>query len=210
MNNLSLEECIRNLTKHGFETAVLPSVETAGERLRQEIEKFAPRTVSYGDSLTVKATGIIEELKNNPDITLYDGFNENASSKENMEKRRQGLLSDIFITGINAITEGGHLHWVDMTGNRIAPIAFGPKKVILLAGINKLVNTDSEAIWRIRKIAAPQNAQRHPDFKTPCVKTGECIDCNSPQRICNSRLILERCFPQKRILVILIEENVGL
>lgn len=205
-----LQECAKNLLKHGFEVTIVPTVNAAGERLREEIKQFSPQTVSYGDSMTVLATGIIEELRVNSELTFHDGFAPNTTWEEQLEKRRQGLISDLFFTGINAITVSGSLHWLDMIGNRIAPLAFGPKKVVLLAGKNKIVATKEEANRRIREIAAPRNVARHPRFKTPCAITGICADCNSAQRICNASLTIERSFPKGRILVILIEEEIGL
>ena len=124
--------------------------------------------------------------------------------------RRQGLLADLFLTGINAITLGGSLYWVDMVGNRVAPVLFGPRRVVLLAGRNKIAATQAEAEQRVREIAAPKNVARHPGFRTPCAVTGVCSDCNSPQRICNARVTLERCYPAGRILVLLIDEDLGL
>lgn len=206
----SLEDCARQLARGGFETEIVPDVTTAGLRLREEIRRVRPRTVSYGDSLTVRSTGIVEELRQTPGLTFYDGFDPALTREENLEQRRQGLLADLFFTGINAISMNGHLHWLDMVGNRIAPICFGPKRVVLLAGKNKLA-LDDEAAWeRIHEIAAPRNAARHEGFRTPCVVTGRCADCRSPQRICNARLTLDRCYPKGRILVILIEEEAGL
>ena len=205
-----IEVCAKNLAKHGFEVWISPSVEEAGLKLREEIKRFAPRTVSYGDSQTVIATGIIEELKEDKNIVFYDGFDKTITREEQLERRRQGLIADLFFTGINAISITGSLHWLDMIGNRIAPLSFGPERVILLAGQNKIVTDKTEAEKRIKEIAAPRNVSRHPNFKTPCAITGVCADCNSPQRICNARLTLERCFPKDRILVILIKENIGL
>lgn len=185
-------------------------MDEASVRIREEIKKYAPKTVSYGDSMTLRATGILNELNNDPEIIFYDGFDPALTREERIEERRKGLLSDLFLTGINAISMEGTLHWLDMIGNRIAPIAFGPRKVILIAGKNKLATTPAEAEKRIRTIASPLNAARHAGFSTPCVKTGKCFDCNSPQRICNAHLILERCFPKKRITIILTEEEAGL
>ena len=96
------------------------------------------------------------------------------------------------------------------SGNRIAPVAFGPRKVIIVAGRNKIVADRDEAEERIRRIAAPQNVARHPGFRTPCAKTGVCADCNSQDRICNTRMEMLRCWPDKRVLVILIDEDSGL
>lgn len=206
----SLEACAKKLIRHGFEVEIVPDVAKAGERLREEIKLFAPRTVSYGDSMTVRATGIVEELKGREDLVFYDGFDKDLTREENLEQRRQGMIADLFFTGINAISMTGSLYWLDMVGNRIAPLSFGPKRVVLLAGKNKLAATPEDAWQRIRDIAAPGNVARHPGFNTPCAKTGKCADCNSPQRICNARLSLERCFPKGRILVILIDEEAGL
>lgn len=119
-------------------------------------------------------------------------------------------MSDLFITGVNAVTEQGTLHWLDKVGNRIAPVAFGPRKVIIVAGRNKIVADRDEAEERIRRIAAPQNVARHPGFRTPCAKTGVCADCNSQDHICNTRMEMLRCWPDKRVLVILIDEDSGL
>lgn len=88
----------------------------------------------------------------------------------------------------------GHLHWLDMIGNRIAPVVFGPRHVILFAGKNKIIANDEEARQRIPQIAAPKNALKHTDFKTPCQKTGVCIDCNSPERICNTWMCMASAF----------------
>lgn len=210
MNELSLDICAKNLGKHGFEVEIVSSLEEAGNRLREEIEKIHPQTVSYGDSITVRKTGIVEELRQRKDLMFHDGFNPDLSREENMEERRKGLIADLFFTGINAVSVTGSLHWLDMVGNRIAPLSFGPKRVVLLTGKNKLVSTPEDAVKRIKEIAAPQNVARHPGFNTPCAKTGKCHDCNSPQRICNAWLTIERCFPKGRILVILIDEELGL
>ena len=119
-------------------------------------------------------------------------------------------MADLFITGINAVTMEGTLHWLDMVGNRIAPVAFGPRKVVLVAGSNKIVANREEAEERIRRIAAPQNIARHEGFRTPCAKTGVCMDCNSPDRICNTRMEMLRCHPKGRIHIILIDKDLGL
>jgi hypothetical protein len=115
----------------------------------------------------------------------------------------------MFLTGTNAITIKGQLVNLDMIGNRVAGIAFGPKKVIIFVGVNKIVETIDEAMTRIKSIAAPMNAIRHTDLKTPCQKTGKCMECNSPHRICNTWLITEKAYPQGRIKIIIIDEKLG-
>ena len=158
----------------------------------------------------MRGTGIVEWLRSNGRLTLLAGFDASKPYEERLEIRRRALLSDLFITGVNAVTEQGTLHWLDKVGNRIAPVAFGPRKVIIVAGRNKIVADRDEAEERIRRIAAPQNVARHPGFRTPCAKTGVCADCNSQDRICNTRMEMLRCWPDKRVLVILIDEDSGL
>lgn len=153
--------------------------------------------------------GILDDLRANPDIQFYDGFLPDMDREEKWEIRRRGMTADLFLTGVNAVSMKGTLHWVDMVGNRVAPVAFGPRHVILLAGANKLVGTPEEARERIRRIA-PLNAKRHEDFKTPCMYTGVCADCNSPDRLCNIHMSIVKCFPKGRITVILTEESGGL
>ena len=126
-----------------------------------------------------------------------------------MELRRKSLLADLFITGSNAVTEGGILVNLDMTGNRACAINFGPKHVVILVGRNKIVSELEDAMVRIRNYAAPANAMRL-EKKTPCVKTSYCEDCNSPERICNVWTITEKSFPRGRIRVVLINQDLGL
>ena len=187
-----LARCAEALRRHGFEAVVTKNAQEAFERLRAAVEAEMPELVSFGR------------------WRLLDGFDASMPRPERLEIRRQALLSDLFVTGINAVTEEGTLHWLDMVGNRIAPVAFGPRKVLLVAGRNKIVADRREAEERIRRIAAPQNIARHPGFRTPCAKTGVCMDCNSPDRICNTRMEMLRCHPAGRVLVVLIDEDRGL
>lgn len=205
-----IQLCAEALRRHHFETAIVENPQQAFERIKAVVEAEAPKIVSFGDSVTMRKTGIIDWLRENGDWKLLDGFDPSMPRPERLEIRRQALMSDLFITGINAVTEKGTLHWLDMVGNRIAPVAFGPRKVILVAGRNKIVADREEAEERIRRISAPQNIARHPGFRTPCAKTGVCMDCNSPDRICNTRMEMLRCYPTGRILVILIDQELGL
>ena len=159
---------------------------------------------------TDEAFGVIEWLRGDGRYRLLDGFDPAMTYPQRLEIRRQALMSDLFITGVNAVTAEGTLHWLDKVGNRIAPVAFGPRKVIIVAGRNKIVANRDEAEERIRTIAAPQNIARHPGFRTPCAKTGVCSDCNSPDRVCNTRMEMLRCWPDKRVLVVLIDQDLGL
>lgn len=205
-----LARCAEALRRHGFEAVVTKDAQEAFERLRAAVEAEMPELVSFGDSMTMRDTGIVEWLRRDGRWRLLDGFDASMPRPERLEIRRQALLSDLFVTGINAVTEEGTLHWLDMVGNRIAPVAFGPRKVLLVAGRNKIVADRREAEERIRRIAAPQNIARHPGFRTPCAKTGVCMDCNSPDRICNTRMEMLRCHSAGRVLVVLIDEDRGL
>lgn len=205
-----LQKCATALRRHGFEVAIVGDCMAALEVMQAVVEAERPALASFGDSMSMQATGIIEWLRQRDGIRLLDGFDAAMPRPERLEIRRQALLSDLFITGVNAVTEQGTLHWLDMVGNRIAPVAFGPRKVILVVGRNKIVKDRISAEERIRTIAAPQNVARHIGFRTPCAKTGVCMDCDSADRICNTRLEMLRCHPAGRILVVLIDEELGL
>ena len=133
----------------------------------------------------------------------------NISSDVSLERRRQALLTDLFITGTNAVTEYGQLVNLDMIGNRVGAITFGPKSVVVMVGRNKIVPDLEEAMLRIKNTVAPANAMRL-DKKTPCAKTSHCVECSSPDRICNTWTITEKSFPKERIKVVLINEDLGL
>ena len=210
MNAEKILACAAALRRHRFDVETVRDTAEAFDVIRAAVEAAAPKIVSFGDSMSMRATGIIEWLRENPGLTLLDGFDASMPRPERLEIRRRALMSDLFITGVNAVTEQGTLHWLDMVGNRIAPVAFGPRKVILVAGRNKIVADRAEAEERIRRIAAPQNIARHPGFRTPCAKTGVCMDCNSPDRICNTRMEMLRCHPDGRILVVLVDQELGL
>jgi L-lactate utilization protein LutB len=122
---------------------------------------------------------------------------------------RQALLVDLYITGTNAVTETGELVNLDMVGNRIGAITFGPKNVIILVGRNKIVPDFEDAISRIKNYVAPVNAMRL-DKKTPCVKTSICQECKSKDRICNTWTITQKSFPKGRIKIVLINEDLGI
>lgn len=186
------------------------TVAEAGAYIRRRIGEDAPKSVSFGDSMTLCATGIVEWLRGQHEVPFIDTFEPGVRFGELIERRREALTCGLFLTGVNALCEDGSLHWLDMIGNRIAPVAFGPKKVILVAGVNKVVADEAEARARIREIAAPRNVARHEGFRTPCAVTGRCSDCSSPQRICNERLILHKCHPKERITVVLIDRELGL
>lgn len=205
-----LKNCAEALRRHRFEVETVRDTAEALAVLQTAVTELQPQSVGFGESATLRATGFLEWIRTVEGTTLLDGFDTALPRDERMEIRRQALLSDLFVTGINALTLEGSLHWTDKTGNRIAPLAFGPRKVILIAGRNKIVADRAAAEERIRRIAAPQNAAQHPEFRTPCVRTGLCTDCDSPDRLCNTRMEMLRCQPAGRIKIVLIDQNLGL
>lgn len=185
---------------------------TAGEAKDLVLSRIIPesgaKSVSWGGSLTFTATGLYHELKQVEGLEVIDTFEKGKSFEDVLELRRKSQLVDLFITGTNAITESGQLVNLDMIGNRVSAITFGPRAVLILAGRNKLVSDLDDAFFRIKNYAAPVNAMRL-DKKTPCIKTSYCQDCSSVDRICNSWSINEKSFPKKRIKVVLINEDLG-
>jgi len=173
------------------------------------LPKCGARSVGWGGSMTVAGTGLFQAVKARTDIEMVDTLDKQVSAEEFVERRRQSLLVDLFITGTNAVTEDGQLVNLDMFGNRVAALTFGPKHVVVIVGRNKIVPSLDDAMFRVKNIAAPANAMRL-DKKTPCVKTSYCDECKSPDRICNTWTITEKSYPKGRVKVVLVNQDLGL
>jgi len=207
--DLNLRELKQRLNKNGFDVYLADSAEDAKTVVLNDIlPELAPRTVSWGGSMTFAATGLYELLRDSQEYECLDTWDKNLSNEDKYERRRQALLVDCFFTGTNAVTEDGQLVNLDMIGNRTGAINFGPKNVIIFVSRNKIVPDLQHAMDRIKEYAAPVNTMRL-DMKTPCVKTGYCMDCDSPQRICNVWSISEKSFPKGRIKIVLINDDLG-
>jgi hypothetical protein len=176
----------------------------------EKVFSLIPKTdvVSWGGSLTTTALNL-QGLAVERGYKVIDR-DKAASPEERMELMRQALLCDTYLTGTNAISEDGQLVNVDAFGNRVAAMIFGPKQVIVVAGMNKVAPTVMDAANRARTIAAPANMQRFPNNKTPCNETGACADCLSPDSICTYIVRTRICRPKGRIKVILIGKDLGL
>ncbi len=197
------------LESNNFEVFQADNKEEAYKIVQENImPPLNARTVSWGGSMTFIATGLYQQLKNNSNLEVLDNFDKNISEEEMLERRRQSLLVDLYITGTNAVTEAGQLVNLDMIGNRIGALTFGPKWVIIIVGRNKITADLDEAMFRVKNYVAPINSMRL-DKKTPCVKTSYCEECKSPDRICNTWTITEKSFPKGRVKVVLINENLG-
>jgi L-lactate utilization protein LutB len=207
---LRLAELQAVLEQNNFTVYQAGDAAEAAEVLQKRIlPETAPKSISWGGSMTFVATGLYEALKSNESMEVIDTFDKNAPAAEVFERRRRALLADLFLTGTNAVTETGLLVNLDMFGNRIGALTFGPKNVVVFVGRNKVVPDVAEAMARIKNYVAPANAMRL-DKKTPCVKTGFCEDCSSPDRICNTWTITEKSYPKGRIRLVLINQDLGL
>jgi len=200
----------KNLESNNFDVFMAENLDEAKTII---LEKIIPdnsaKSVSWGGSMTLSGTGLVEEFRRNRQLDTFDPFDKTLLPEEAAQARRSGMTADLFFTGTNALTESGQLVNLDMTGNRVGAIAYGPKHVVVLLGRNKIVADIEKAIHRIKNFAAPANAMRLKK-KTPCVQTSRCEECKSPDRICNTWTITEKSFPKGRIKVILINESLGL
>lgn len=176
------------------------------EEALEIIESFLNEgdTVAVGGSMTLDDMGVLDMLRDGR-YNFLDRYEEGADVQKIF---RDSFSADVYLTSSNAITENGELYNVDGNGNRVAALIFGPKSVIVVAGYNKIVKDIEAAKVRVQEIAAPANATRL-GCQTPCTKTGHCMNCASPQRICATAVITGRQRVQNRIKVILIGEELG-
>ena len=128
--------------------------------------------------------------------------------EQQQQAMRDAMTADVFITGANALSLDGQMVNIDGTGNRVGAIIYGPKSVLVIAGMNKVEDTLEKAFVRARNVAAPMNQQRFLG-DTPCSKTGVCGDCKSESCICNQIVITRHCRPAERIRFILVGEDLG-
>ena len=171
-------------------------------------ELISPKSkVSCGGSMTLFETGVIDHLKSGR-YEFLDRYKEGLTQDEIKEIFRQSFLSDAYVTSTNAITENGEIYNVDGNANRVAAMLYGPDKVIIVAGVNKIVPNVEEAIIRTKEYASPINAKRL-NKETPCTKIGRCVECNSDNRICNEYTLIKRQIDKNRIHVIFLNDNLG-
>ena len=160
-------------------------------------------TVTMGGGMSVHEIGLVKALKEG---------NYNFIDRDEYEDKRAAMLAaydaDVFLASANAMTEDGVLVNIDGNANRVSAIAQGPKKVVLIVGMNKVCSDVDGAMKRARNVAAPINAQRF-GLNTPCAKTGSCMNCKSPDTICCQFLITRYSHHQGRIHVILVREDLG-
>ena len=201
-----VERTRKALEGNGFESLFVPDAKSAVKAILDMIPDGA--TVGIGGSVTLTQIGFFKAVKGRG-VDLINPFAKGVSLEERGELNRRIFSCDYFLCSTNAITEEGQLYNVDATGNRVAAMFFGPKKSIVVCGINKIVKDMEEARRRVWNFAAPTNANRL-GRKTPCTKTGVCADCNSPERICNISVELLKKPTRSDILILIIGEPLGL
>jgi L-lactate utilization protein LutB len=197
---------VKALQNRRFEAWYVDEPGEAADKVLSLIPKSD--TVSWGGSMSVAGLGIQERLAREGYRTL--DRDTAKSPEERVEFMRRALLCDTYLTGSNAISEDGQLVNIDGNGNRTAAMMFGPRQVIVVAGMNKVVKTLEDAYTRARTIAAPLNQQRFPGQKTPCNETGSCANCLVPDSICTFIVHTRLCKPAGRIKIILVGKDLGL
>jgi len=197
--------CVHHLKKHRFDAHFVLSTGEARALILSMVATYD--TFGFGGSDTTRSLGIIEALTAN-NKTIYDHNIQDLPFEDAIRNRMEQGRCDCFFASANAISLTGEIVNVDGVGNRTNAMSFGPRKVILVAGMNKVVPDLDSAIRRIKEIAAPMRA-KSLNMPTPCAETGICVDCNVPMRICNITTILHRKPMFTDISVILINEELG-
>lgn len=203
--NLRVERTMKALQKNNFDARFARNAPDA----LQEIFRMIPEgtTVGVGGSMTLTQIGFFDEAAKRPIRLLHPS--PQPSFQDFLQMRRDIFLADIFLSSSNAVTEDGKLYNIDGTGNRVGSMTFGPKKVILVCGVNKIVRDLDEAAKKVQRETAPMNARRL-GLKTPCAETGVCADCSSPQRICNTYVVTAKKPTSTDVTVLLVGEPLGL
>jgi hypothetical protein len=193
------------LKKNDFEAIFVKTKEEAAAYVMGYVDKGMK--VGFGGSMTSKALGLADKAGEKGALVL-DHNKPGLGAEEKLDILRAQLTCDLFVSGLNAITQEGYIVNVDANGNRTGALCFGPKKVITVAGANKIVCDLEEAFIRLEDIAGPLNNKRlaRPN---PCTKTGQCMDCDSPMRSCRIYQILKRKPALSDFTVVIVGEQLG-
>lgn len=197
--------CVGNLNKHRFDAHFLATRGEVGAAVRPLLEAAA--TVGFGGSDTVRSLGV-HTLAGEMGKTVLDHNRPNLSYEETLAIRKKQQGCDLFFTSANALSETGEIVNVDGIGNRTGAMGFGPGRVVVVAGYNKIAPDLSAALTRLREVAGPMRA-KSLNIDTPCAITGVCSDCNSPMRICNITTILHRKPMLTDVTVLIVGEELG-
>ncbi len=198
-------KCVENLKKHGFDPHFTGSVSQAKTLIMGMIGGF--QSFGFGGSDTTRVIGIMEELRAQGKI-IYDHWQKGLERGQDLDIRLQQGRCDCFLCSANAVSMTGEIVNVDGIGNRTNAMSFGPKKIVIVAGMNKVTHDLDSALRRVREVAGPMRA-KSLGMATPCAETGLCSDCNSPQRICRITTILHRRPMLSDISVVLVSASLG-
>lgn len=213
---MQLDLVMKNCRKNGM----VPHLVATREEVIPLLKGLIPvgGTVAAGGSVTLNECGVLDYLRGG-NYTFFDRYADGLTPSQREDIVRKSYSCDAYFCSCNAITEKGELYNVDGRGNRISSIIFGPKKVLMVAGVNKIVKDINEAVLRVKKIAAPKNTQRL-GAKTYCHAKGQCVSllkkdsgmtdgCSSKERICCNYLVSGKQLEPGRIQLILVEEELG-
>ncbi len=202
----TIEKVIESLKRNEMEAVYFP---TRAEAKDEILRRIPPRAkVGIGGSVTLREMGILEALEKRGD-EVYDHWKEGLSKEGRQEVGKKQQRAEFFLTSTNALTLDGKLINVDASGNRVASMIFGPERVMVIAGINKIVKNLNQGLARVKKVAAPRNCQRRKD-PTPCAQDLICHNCDTPARLCRVTTIIERRpWGIKEFTVILVGEELG-
>ena len=199
------KKTVEKLQAHQFKAIY---VKTKADAVEEIWKYITPKQkIGIGGSVTIRELGILDQLEAQG-CTLHNHWQPGLSKEDSLQVRKSQMVSDVFLSSVNAITLNGELVNIDGVGNRVNASSFGPGKIILVAGHNKIVDDVQEAIKRIKNVAAPINAKRL-NLDLPCAKLGRCVDCNSPNRICCIVVVHERKPLISDVLVIIVGEELG-
>ena len=206
-NEVMAKSAVGALKRNNFGASYAADAAEACRQILALIPEQA--TVGVGGSMTLAEIGLLDHLKAGPYSLVNPPWKESAvTPAERIALRKQSTATDVFLSGTSAITLDGKLVNIDATGNRIAGITFGPKRAIVVVGVNKVARNLDEALARAKHVAAPANAKRL-NRDTPCVGSGECADCDSQDRICNITQIIHKRPGAIDLHVIIVGESVG-
>ena len=205
VNEKKIEKTINNLKKNNISGYYVKD----NDELINLIKDIAKEgeVVSVGGSMSLFESKVIELLRSGR-YEFLDRYKENLTQEDIKEIYRKSFFADTYFASANAITEDGEIFNVDGNGNRVAAILYGPDKVVLIVGVNKIVKNIEQAVARNRAISGPANAKRL-NLSTPCIKTGQCMECNIEDRICCEYTVIKRQKNPKRMHVIFINDTLG-
>ena len=199
------EILVKNLKARHFDAWYCDTKEEALTKALELIPEGS--TVGWGGALSAQQIGLMDAL-NKGNYAAIDR-DRCATPEEKAQAAKDSMFADFFLTGANALSLDGQMVNIDGAGNRVSAIIFGPKNVLVIAGMNKVMDDLDAAVNRARTVAAPMNKQRF-DPNTPCAVTGSCADCKVEGCICNHIVITRHCRPVGRIKFILVGEPLGL